>query len=113
MDVGKDQVRVALEAVEHAVAVVRIDVHVGNAFQAVIAAKHFHRHAAVVEHAESRGAAARRVMQSGDGDEGAPRAPCHDFLGGEQRRADHVRGGFVNATPRRRIAGVQVPLARQ
>ena len=36
MDVGEDQVRVALEAVVNAVAVVGIYVHVSNALQAVI-----------------------------------------------------------------------------
>ena len=33
VDVGEYQVRIALESVVHAVAVVRIDVHVSNAFQ--------------------------------------------------------------------------------
>ncbi len=74
VDVGEDQVRIALESVIDAVAVMGIDIHVSNALQAVIPAQHFHRHAAVVENAETRGPAARGVMQPGDGNERAPRA---------------------------------------
>ena len=113
VDVGEDQVGVALEGVVHAVAVMRVDVHVSNALQAVIPPQHFHGHAAVVEHAETGGRAARGVMQTGDRNEGAARLARHDLLGGEQRRADHVGRRLVDAAPRRRVAGVEESLAGQ
>jgi len=87
-----------------------IDVHVSNALQAMIPPQHFHGHAAIVEHAEPRGRAARRMMKSGDRDERAPRLARHDLLGGEQRAADHVGRRFINTSPRRRVAGVEKSL---
>jgi hypothetical protein len=110
VDVGEDQVRVALEAVVHAVAVVGVDVHVRNTLQSVIPAQHFHRHAAVVEHAESGRGTTRRVMKTGDRNEGAARPARHDLFGGEQRGAYHVGGGFIHAAPRRRVAGIEETL---
>ena len=73
MDVREDDVRVVLERVEHAVAVMRIDVHVGDALQPVALAQQLDRDAAIVEHAEPGGAIARGVMQPGDRHEAAPR----------------------------------------
>ena len=37
--------------------------------------------------------------------------PGHDLVGGEQRGADHVGRGFVDAAPGRRVAGVEKTLA--
>ena len=113
VDVGKDQVRITLEAVVHAVTVMGIDVDVGDTPQAVFFPEDFHRDAAVVEHAETRGTAARRVVQAGDRHEPAPRTPLHDLFGGEQRRPDHVRGRLVHPTPGGSVAGIEVALTGQ
>src|SRR4029079_12754143 len=63
---------VALECVEHAVAVLLVDVDVRDAFDVVQLARGLDRDAAVVEHAETRGVIASRVMQAADRDERAP-----------------------------------------
>ena len=60
--VGEDQSRVVLEAVEHAVPMVSVDVHVGDALEPVALAQIFDRHTAIVEYTESRGSVPRRVM---------------------------------------------------
>ena len=54
VDVGEDYVRIGLEGVEHAVTVVRIDVDVGDAPQAVAGPQQLDHDAAVVEDAETR-----------------------------------------------------------
>ena len=64
--IGDQHVRIRLEPVEHAIAVMGIDVDVGDAPQTVLATQVLDRHAAIVEHAEAGGAAARCVMQPGD-----------------------------------------------
>ena len=66
MQVGEDDGRIVLERVVHAVAVVRVDVDVGDALEAMRAAQQLDDDAAIVEHAKARGAVARRVMQAGD-----------------------------------------------
>ena len=74
VEVGEQQIRIVLERVEHAVAVMRIDVDVSDALQAMLAAQHLDRDAAIVEHAEAGGVVARRMMQAGDRNECATRA---------------------------------------
>jgi hypothetical protein len=113
VDVGEDQIRIVLEAIVDAVAMVGIDVDVGDTFESVISAQHFDRHAAIVEYTEARGRAARSVVQPGDRHEGATRAACHDFAAGEQSPADHIGSRFINAAPRRRVSRVQESFARQ
>ena len=75
VQVCKQDVGVRFEAVEHAVAVVRIDVHVRHALHPMTAAQLFDRDTTIVEHTEPRRSTARSVMQPGDGNE-APVAPC-------------------------------------
>ena len=106
MQVGEHHRGILLEGVEHAVAVMRVDVDVADALQAR-ALEQLDGHAAVVEHAEAGGAIARRVVQSRDGHEGAPAFAPHDRLHGAQGGADHVGGGFVHAAEGRRIAGIE------
>ena len=90
MDVGEQEVRVVLETIEHAVSVVRIDVHVGDPFEPVTGTQVFRRHTAVVEHAETGGMSATRMVQPGDRYECTGRRACHDSVNGGQRGADDV-----------------------
>ena len=62
---------------------------------------------AVVEHTETGGPDPRRVMQAGDGHEGAAALTAHDHLSGPEGRADHRPGGVENARERRGIAEVE------
>ena len=71
MQIGEHDRRVVLEGVEHPIAVVRIDVDVGDALEAGTL-ELLDGYAAVVEHAEPGCAVARRMVQPGDRHEGAP-----------------------------------------
>src|SRR5205814_528512 len=109
VQVGGHHRRILLEYVEHAVAVMRVDVHVTDALQA-LALQELDRHAAVVEHAEVGRALARRVVQSRDRHEGPATLPPHDRLHGAQRGADHAGRRPVHAAERRGVAGVEKAL---
>jgi len=111
VDVGEDQERVLLERVVHAVAVVNIDVHVGDLLQAVPPAQHLGDHAAVVEDAESGRMAARGMVQPRDRHEGPPGVAAHQGLGRLQRRADHAAGRLEDPLPRRGVPGIEVARA--
>ena len=108
MQVGEQQIGIVLERVEHAVAVMRIDVDISDALHAVPTPQHFDRHAAVVEDAKAGGVAARRMMQTGNRNECAARGAAEHSVDGVQRRADDVARGFVDAAPGRRVACVEI-----
>lgn len=102
VQVGDDDRRVVLEGVEHAIAMVGIDVDVGDRAQPVPPPQRLDHDATVVEHAEARGAVARRVVQPADRHEGAGARVRHDPLAGQTtRRADHGGRGLVDAATRR------------
>ena len=108
MQIGKDQLRIVLEPVEDAIAVMRIDVDIGDA-----------------RHAAARGAGARSTTPQSlntqnpaarsraawcrppMGTNARRRAPAHDPLGGGQARADHAGGRLEHAAKSGRIAAVQ------
>ena len=100
MDVGENQISIALEGIEHAVTVVRVDVHVGHAPDAMHRAQRLDRHAQIVEHAEARGGIAARVVQPGDGHERAAAFPVEHGGDGIQYRADNDTRGLVYARKR-------------
>ena len=106
VQVGEYHRRVILERIEHAVAVVRVDVDVGDALEAR-ALQQLDRHAAVVEHAETGRAVARGVMQARDRHEGTPAFAVHDRLHRTQGGADHARGRLVDTSERGCVAGIE------
>ena len=109
--VGEHDRRIVLEGVEHAVAVVRVDVDVGDAHEAVLALEVLDHDADVVEYAEARGMGAPGMVQSRDRHEAASRLPGHDRLHGDQRGADDVARGLEDALERGRVAAVEQSLA--
>ena len=78
VQVDELELGVGLERVEHAVAMMRIDVDVGDAANAVELAGGFDRDAAIVEDAETCRTVARRMMQAADRNECAARGPGDD-----------------------------------
>ena len=102
---------VALEGIEHAVAMMRVDVHVGHALDAVTPTQRLDQHADIVEHAESRGGVAARVMQPGDRHEHAPAPAIENIFESVQHRADDDRARLKHARERRRVAGIEITLA--
>ena len=96
--------RVAVEGVLHAVAVVCVDVHVGDA-QAALQQVH-DGDDGVVEHTETAGVAGRRVVQAAaDVERRLDLAVRHHARGGE-RRAGAEHGGFVHARIGRVVAAL-------
>jgi hypothetical protein len=106
--VREDHIGIGLEGIEHAVAMVHIDVDIGDRTHAA-GAEHFDEHTDVVEDAEAGGGIARRVMQASDGHEGPIGAAIEQRLGRRQR------GGPPLAIPAaaigRRVAAVEAALA--
>ncbi len=91
---GKDQIRIVFERVVHAIAVMRIDVHVRDALESASLAEQLHRNPAVVEHAAPGRFVAGRVMQAGYGDESVAHLAAHDGVRCIEGRADDVRRCF-------------------
>jgi hypothetical protein len=77
VDVGEDQVGVGFVGVEDAIAVMHVDVDIGNALHAVLAAQRLDHHAQVVEHAKPSRAVAAGVVQATDGLERATARARH------------------------------------
>ena len=113
VDVGEADTGILLEGVEHPVAVVGIDVHIGDPPQAVPRPQQFQHDATIVVDAETRGLVAPGVMEAGDGHEGPAGVPRHDVLHGEYRCANDGRRCRIQAPPRRRVALVQPASAGQ
>ena len=98
VDIGKYQVGIILESVEDAVAVMSVDIDVGDSLQSVLQAQVLSCDAAIVENAESGGAIASRMMQSGNGNKCAPVVAVHDFVNSAQaprRRQPTPRHRFL------------------
>jgi len=110
VQVGENERRIVLEAVVDPVAVVGVDVDVGDARQPVVALERLGDNAAVVEHAEAGRVAAGGMVQPGDGHERALHVAAHQRFGGHERRADHGGGRLEDAGHRRRVAGIEVAL---
>ena len=84
------QVGVFFEAVKNAVAMMCIDIDIGNPRQAVLDPQILNRDATVVKHAKTRSAVARRMMQAGYRHKCAFGFARHDGIDGCERGSDHV-----------------------
>src|SRR5215831_8218532 len=62
VDVGEDQIRIVFVGVEHAVAVMHVDVDIGDALNAVFTSQRVDYHPQVVEYAETRRTVSPRVV---------------------------------------------------
>ena len=112
MQVGEDQLRIGLERVENAVAVMGVDVDVRDPPQAVARAQQLDRDTAVVEDAETRRMATAGVVQAGDRHETATRLAGHDRVHRLDRAAYHVARRLEHAPVRRGVAAIQPALPR-
>ncbi len=90
VDVGENDVGIVFERVKHPVAVMGIDVDVGDLLQPVALAEQLNRHSAIVEHAEPRSLVARGVMKARNGHEGVARSAAHDGVRRVERGAHNV-----------------------
>ncbi len=111
VDVRKDQVGIVLEAVEHAVAVMRVDVDIGHPPQTVSPAQELDHDAAVVVDAEPGGVLSAGMVQSRDRHESSPERAVHDPLHRRDRCPDDSRARDIDTRHRGRIAIVQEAVA--
>ena len=107
VDIGEYEVRVVFERIEHAIAMVGVDVNVGDTLHTVASAQVFDRNPAVIKYAEPGSAVARRVMQTGDRHERPSKIAVHDLIHGAKHCADDGRGSFINAGQSGRIALIE------
>ncbi len=105
--VGKDHVRVTLETVEHTIAMVRVDIYVRDAADAVPHAQVFDGDTAVIEDAETRRMIAGGMVEARDRHKSARSVTCHQCIDGRQGRADHNPAFVKDARHHRRVAAVE------
>ena len=106
MRIDNDREWVVLETVEHTIAVMRVDIDVGDALQAKVLTGMFDRDTAIIEHTETRRAIAPCVMQSADRIEGALGVTRQDLFERPERSTDDCGRGLEDAGPGGRIAMV-------
>ena len=111
VDIGEDDGRIGLEGIKHPVAVMRVDIDVGDAFQAIFLLQDLDGHAGVVEHAKTGSGIGHAVVQAGDGHEGTPDLVGHDSVSGVDHRADHYRGILEYPFVGRSVAVIQQALS--
>jgi energy-dependent translational throttle protein EttA len=109
--VGDHERRVVLEGVEHAVAVMGVDVDVRDAREPVLALQVFDHDTDVVEDAETRRVRATGMVQARDRHEGPARASIHHRLCRDERSADDVARGLEDALESGRVAAIEKSLA--
>ncbi len=111
MDIGEQQIGIVLETVEHAVAVMRVDIDIGHPPQTVSPAQELDHDAAVVVDAEPGGVLSAGMVQSRDRHESSPERAVHDPLHRRDRCPDDSRARDIDTRHRGRIAIVQEPVA--
>ena len=90
MDVGEDHLRIVLESVKHAIAVVCVDVDVGNAREPVRTSKPLDGDTTIVKRAKPGRPAAPGMVEPGDRDESASGLARHDGRRRLERAPDDV-----------------------
>ena len=107
VQVGEGELGILLEGIEHTVAVVRIDVDVGDAHDAVVPPRGLDGDTAIVEYAKARGRVAPRMMQSADRNESARNATRDDAVERLERTADDRASRLENPRKCGRVAVVE------
>lgn len=112
VNVGQNKVRVVLKSVEHAVAMVGVDVNVCDAPESEILAQVLNGDTAVIEHTETGSMITRRVMQACNRHKCTRVVAVHDFIDGAQYGTDDSRCSVVNTRYNRCIAIIEPALAQ-
>lgn len=97
MEVDDGDIGVVHKPIENAVPMMRVNIDVSDTADVVYPAQGFDGHCAVVENAESRRPIPAGVVQTGDGNEGAPAIPVHNGGKRRERRSDDRRRRLVYA----------------
>jgi hypothetical protein len=112
VQIREDQPRVVLEGVIHAIAMVRIDIDIGDAGHAAVTPQMLDDDPAVVEDAKSRGALTRSVVQAPNGYECSAARAGQDPIGRRQAGSHYAGRRLEHAAKGRSIATVQPAAAR-
>src|SRR3970040_218336 len=107
VQVGEGELGILLEGIEHTVAVVRIDVDVGDARDAVVPPRGLDGDTAIVEYAKARGRVPPRMMQAADRNESARNATRDDAVERLERTADDRASRLENPWKRGRVAVIE------
>ena len=107
------QRRIILKRVIDAVAMMRIDVDIGDPLEAMLPLQLLDDNTTIVEDTETGGMAARGMMQARNRYERPPGRACHQRVSRDQRTAYDITGGLIDAFPCRRVAGIQKSFAGQ
>src|SRR5262249_15710356 len=110
MHIGEYHPGVILERIEHAISMVRIDVHVRDPLQPRIPTQQLDRDSAIVENAKACSVIAPGVMQAGYRHKRMAALSAHDGGRCIRRCANDSGRSFVNTTRCRRVAGIEETL---
>ena len=113
VQVDERDIGVLFEGIEHAIAVVGVDVHIGDALQPVPGPQPLDGDTAIIQGAETCRPLSACVMQAGDRHKGSTSLSAHDRLGGAQRRTDHIGSGLVHAEEGWGVAPIEPTLTAQ
>ena len=108
VDVGDTDVRIGLIGVIDPVTVMGIDIHIGDAADAVAVPQGLDHDGNVVEDAESGCTSLGRVVQTRDRHKGPFGSAFEDFLGRDECATHHSASRFVDAPICRRITSIEV-----
>ena len=111
VNIDDDQVGVVLVGVEDAVAVMNVDIDIGDAAHAVLVAQGFDHHTEIVDHAESCRRVAARMVQPADRLKAARDLAADDARQRIQRRAADCAGRLEHAGKARGVAVVEPAFA--
>ena len=111
--IGKYEVRIVFESIEHPVAVVCVDIDVSNAAQTVLLAQVFGGDTAIIEDAKTSGPIPPRMMQARDGNKRTASIAVHNVVCSRQYGANDIGRCIEDSLDGRRVTVIQVTLARR
>ena len=111
VNVGDDHAGIGFKAVEHAVAVVGVDVYVGHARDTVHAPQRLNHHPDIVVDTKTCGVVASSMMETTNRLQTALMLTTQQPFHARQRAADHARGNMVQLRKNRRVTRVERGIA--
>ncbi|GMQ87569.1 MAG: hypothetical protein BMS9Abin08_0773 [Gammaproteobacteria bacterium] len=113
VEIHKHKIRVVLEGVEHAIAVMCIDINVGDALNSILPAQCFDGDPAIVEHTKTGGGITARMVQTGDGYECLPATCADNIVQCREYRTYHRARSFKDSPKCRGVTGIEITEAGQ
>ena len=108
VEIGKNEPGPVGKSVIHTVAMMRIDIDIGDALETPAPMQLLDQHTAIVKHTKTGSRRSRSVVQAGDGHEPPVHFAIDDRTRRFENRAHHTGSNLVHARECRRIAQIQV-----